>query len=131
MAKHLNDWVRFPVVGFPSPRLPMRVAEAAMRNTIGPSLFRKILKAGSMPAGNPTLRSKVYRSSANSLHAMNSASDAAAVAELVNSIEQFRNHQSAIYPSPLFGAMNKSSAERLQWIHMAHHLSFLVPMVTR
>jgi len=118
MAKHLNDRVRFPVVGFPKQPLPIRVIAAVVRNTIGPGMLDKILNSATMPAGKPTPRSTVYESTSN---------DAVAVAELEKSIEQFRNYQGAIHPSPLFGAMDKSKAERLQLFHMSHHLSFLVP----
>ena len=118
MAKHLNDWVRFPVVGFPKQPLPVRVIAACVRNTIGPGMLGKILRSSSMPAGNPTLRATIYDST---------SSDAVAVAELEKSIQQFQSHEGTIHPSPLFGPMDKSKAERLQLIHMAHHLSFLVP----
>ena len=118
MAKHLNDWITFPVLGFPKQSFPIRCMAAVIRNTIGPSMFKKLLKSGEMPAGNPTFASTVYE---------RSESDEAAVKQLEASIERFKNHQGAIYPSPMFGPMDKASAEQLQFVHFAHHLSFLTP----
>lgn len=118
IAKHLNDWISFPVLGFPKQPLPIRCVAAVLRNTVGPGMFRKMLRSGEMPAGNPTLASTVHE---------RSESDAAAVAELERSIARFRDHQGTIFPSPLFGPMDKATAEQLQMIHFAHHLSFLTP----
>jgi hypothetical protein len=52
---------------------------------------------------------------------------AAAVARLRESAERLKAHAGPIVPSPLFGAMTKDEAVRLQLAHCSHHLSFLVP----
>jgi hypothetical protein len=52
---------------------------------------------------------------------------AAAVAKLRESVARFKAYAGEIHPSPLFGAMTKEEATRLQLVHCAHHLSFLVP----
>ncbi len=117
-AKHLNDWISYPVLGFPTPPLVMRCIAAILRNTIGPRKFKQMLAEGKMPAGNPTFASTIYRST---------DSDTQAVEQLKESIERFKCHQGEMHPSPIFGPMDKRSAEQLQLIHFAHHLSFLLP----
>ncbi|MSR53846.1 MAG: DUF1569 domain-containing protein [Gemmataceae bacterium] len=50
-----------------------------------------------------------------------------AVADLRTNVERRKAHNGAIVPSPLFGPMTKDEAWRMQLVHGAHHLSFLVP----
>ncbi len=122
MAKHLNDWISFPVLGFPKLPLAMRCVAAILRKTIGPRKFKQMLAEGKMPAGNPTFNSTVYPTT---------ESDKQAIEQLVESIERFRSYQGEVHPSPIFGPMDKRAAEQLQFIHFAHHLSFLVPNDSR
>jgi hypothetical protein len=49
------------------------------------------------------------------------------VARLKAAAERFKTYTGDIVPSPLFGKMTKDEAEKLQLVHSAHHLSFLVP----
>jgi hypothetical protein len=49
------------------------------------------------------------------------------VAKLKTAVERFIAHTGPVKPSPLFGAMTRETAEQIQRVHCAHHLSFLVP----
>ncbi|HCS54662.1 MAG TPA: hypothetical protein DIW81_24265 [Planctomycetaceae bacterium] len=112
-ALHLNDWMQFPMNGFPKIILPMRVMFAVIRNTAGKSMLMRILSDG-FKAGNPTFPATVYEASE-------------AVDKLLQTIIRFRNYQGEIHPSPLFGHLSYATAEQLQLAHFSHHLRFLVP----
>jgi hypothetical protein len=114
---HLTDWMRFPIDGFPKPPLPIRMMLWSMRVTVGKVFFRKVLADGMRP-GQPTMPQTVYAARGD---------EAEAVAKLGETAERFKAYTGPIHPSPLFGAMDKETATRLQLIHCAHHLSFLVP----
>ncbi|MEZ6134175.1 MAG: DUF1569 domain-containing protein [Pirellulaceae bacterium] len=118
-AKHLNDWLRFPIDGFPSAPLPIRMMLGMMRLTIGRRMLRKIIAEKKMKDGAPTMPSTVYASDEESADA--------AVAALEHTIDRFRNHSGPIHSSPLFGPMDKATAQQLQFVHFAHHLSWLAP----
>ncbi len=118
LCLHLNDWMRFPMDGFPKQILPIRVLLYLMKLMFGKSQFHKILQSGSMKAGMPTMPETV--------HPANSA-DRKAIVDFRQTVCRMRDHRGAIHPSPLFGEMDLDAAQRLQLIHCAHHLSFLVP----
>jgi len=114
---HLVDWMSFPMDGFPKPPLPIRFMLWSLRNTIGKSMFRKYLIEG-MPTGKPTMPQTIKEPSGD---------PTVAILKLKETVERFKAHTGVIHPSPLFGAMNKDDATRLQLVHCALHLSFLVP----
>jgi hypothetical protein len=116
---HLAQWARFPVDGFPKAPLPIRGMLWAMRHTVGPRMLWDTLAKGTMPAGGPTLKQTVPPSGA--------ASDAAAVAAFREAVGRFEGHVGAYHPSPLFGALDRPTATKLQRVHCAHHLGMLVP----
>jgi hypothetical protein len=115
---HLAEWLRFPVDGFPRPPLPIRVLLWAMRTTVGPRELRKVLATKAMRSGGPTMPETVPAAGSD---------EAAAVAKLRAAVERFRDHPGTYHPSPLYGALDRETATRLQLVHCAHHLSFLVP----
>lgn len=117
---HLKDWLSYPVDGFPVAPLPMRWLLTLLRLTIGKSQLDKILSSGSMPAGGPTMPETVHRGAT-------SEQDVQAVADLKSTIARFQSYTGPIHSSPLFGPMDKATAERLQFVHFAHHLGFLKP----
>jgi hypothetical protein len=117
-CSHLAKWMRFPIDGFPKPPLPIRALLWVLRHTVGRAKFREFVETGRMPAGKPTLRETV---------APPGGDPAAAVAKLREAVARFQAHAGPVYPSPLFGAMTKDEATRVQLVHAAHHLSFLVP----
>jgi hypothetical protein len=116
---HLNDWLIFPMDGFPVAPIPVRMLLWAMRQGVGKRLLRKVLSDGQMAVGRPTMNNTVYTS--------DFVTDAVAVSKLEESIRRFQGFEGKIHPSPLFGAMDKATAEKLQLVHMAHHLGFLIP----
>lgn len=122
-ARHLNDWLTFPMDGFPPAPLPVRLLLALMRMTVGKSLLRKTLEEGKMKDGTPTMPASVYEP--GDVDATQSAVD-----ELLRNIDRFENFSGSIHRSPVFGDMDKETAERLQFVHFAHHLSWLEPTET-
>lgn len=119
MSLHLNDWMSFPMDGFPRTSWPMRLLAALIRGTVGKKLLQKTLVQGFAP-GTPTLPVTV--------HSGSEAEDAAAVERLRQTIVRFRQFTGEIHPSPLFGKMDYPTAEQLQLVHFAHHLRFLNPI---
>lgn len=118
VCRHLNDWMTFPMDGFPKPPLPIQWLLALMRVTVGKRTFKKILTSGSMSTGSPTMPQTVYT---------HDVDDASAIEQFTRTVRRMRDHRGPVHSSPLFGAMDLESAHKLQLIHCAHHLSFLVP----
>lgn len=117
ICPHLADWMSFPIDGFPKPPPPIRFMLWGLRITIGKMIYRKILSEG-MRSGSQTMPQTVHQPGSDS---------SAALEKLKQAVERFEAHTGTLYPSPLFGALNKDEALRLQLVHCAHHLSFLVP----
>lgn len=46
---------------------------------------------------------------------------------LSRAIERYRSHQGRLHFHPLFGTLSRADWDRLQCIHCAHHLSFVIP----
>jgi hypothetical protein len=117
VAGHLAEWMRFPVEGFPKAPLLIRPVLWLVRITAGRRMRENILATG-FPAGGRTMPETVPPPGGD---------PAAAVARLRQSVERLKAFTGPIVPSPLFGAMTKDEAVRLQLAHSAHHLSFLIP----
>ena len=117
-CNHLAEWLRFPVEGFPKAPAPIRAMLWMMRKTIGRKKLLAYIGTQSFPAGKPTIPQTVF---------LPCGDVANAVADLRTSVERLKAHEGAIVPSPLFGPMTKDEAVRMQVVHCAHHLSFLVP----
>jgi hypothetical protein len=117
---HLNDWMRFPMDGFPRASFPMNLVIPLVRISVGKSQLQKIISTGRMPAGGPTLPATVHADAT-------SEGDPSAVADLRETISRFESFTGDIHPSPIFGPMDKATAEKLQLVHFVHHLSFLIP----
>jgi Protein of unknown function (DUF1569) len=117
VCMHMTDWMRFPMDGFPKPPLPIGVMLWVLRNTLGKRMYRKYMGEG-MPSGKPTMPQTVHQPGSEPSNA---------IARLKETVERFRVFNGTLHPSPLFGALNKDEATRLQLVHCAHHLSFLVP----
>lgn len=114
---HLADWMTYPVAGFPRAPLPIRMMLWMIRATIGKAMYRKYVAEG-MPSGKPTMPQSIHEAGTDST---------AAIAKLNEAVERFKAFDGTLHPSPLFGALNKDEALRLQLAHCAHHLSFLIP----
>lgn len=117
-CRHLNDWMTFPLDGFPKPPLPIQWMLTLMKVTIGKRKFKQILASGSMAPGSPTMPQTVYQPDVD---------EVTAIDQFRKTIMRMRDHKGPVFPSPLFGAMDLESAHRLQFIHCAHHLGLLVP----
>lgn len=115
---HLAEWLRYPLDGFPKPPLLMRPLFWVARHTVAPGALRKALDKGELPAGAPTLKPSVAPPGGDA---------AAEVARLKAAVERFRAFAGPFHPSPLLGVLNADEGRRLQLVHCAHHLSFLVP----
>ena len=115
---HVADWMSYPMDGFPTPPWPIRMMLAMMRGTIGKRTLRKILRERSMPDNNPTLRETIPAPAGD---------EAAAIARLGEVARRLQNHQGPFHASPLFGNLDHQTLVKLNVIHSAHHLSFLVP----
>lgn len=117
---HLAAWLTYPVAGFPTAPLPIRLMLRVVRATLGRRMLTKYLREG-MPAGKPTMPQSV---------AAPGGDPAAAVARLKAAAARFAAHGGDYLPSPLFGRLTRDEALRVQLAHCAHHLSFLVPRQT-
>jgi hypothetical protein len=117
VCSHLAAWMRFPMDGFPKVPLVLRPLVWFVRATVGKKMRAKVLAEGFSPGGR-TMPQTVSPSGGDVT---------AAVAELKEAAERLKAFTGPIHPSPLFGAMTKDEAVRLQLKHCEHHLSFLVP----
>jgi len=115
---HLTQWLTFPIEGFPKPPLPIRMMLWMMKVTIGRPKLNKYLAEKAFPTGKPTIPETVYQTGGDPKEA---------VAKLNAAVRKFQAHKGDVHPSPLFGSMTKDECTRLQLVHCAHHLSFLVP----
>jgi Protein of unknown function (DUF1569) len=115
---HLAEWLRFPVEGFPRMPAPIRAIFWVARKTVGRKKLLTYITTGSFPAGKPTMPETVPPPGGDPRQA---------VEKLRKSVERLKAYTGTIVPSPLFGAMTKDEAVRMQLVHCAHHLSFLVP----
>lgn len=113
---HLNDWLRFPMDGFPPAAWPMRLMMGLMRTTVGRRQLKKILAEGFKP-NLPTIPGTV--------HVVDATEDERAVETLAETIDRFKCHNGAFHASPLFGHMTPQELMRLQIRHCEHHLGFL------
>ena len=114
---HLAAWLTYPVSGFPTAPLPIRLMLAVVRRTLGRGMLTKYLREG-MPAGKPTMPQSVTPPGGD---------PAAALGRFRAAVSRFRAHGGDYLPSPLFGPLTRDEALKVQLAHAAHHLSFLVP----
>ncbi len=117
-ALHLNDWITFPILGYPKTTIPLRPLIWSFKIFFGRRQLRKILKTGFSP-GIPTL--------ATTVHSAEEHTDTQAVAQYLKSIDQFRCHNRNYKASPVFGHMTPENMLQLQLLHAAHHLALLKP----
>jgi hypothetical protein len=118
VAGHLAEWLRFPVEGFPKAPAPIRAVFWVLRKTVGRKKLLTYIETKSFPAGKPTFPETVPPTGGDPREA---------VEKLRRNVERLKGHAGPIVPSPLFGDMTKDEAVRMQLVHAAHHLSFLVP----
>lgn len=117
VCDHLTCWLTYPVDGFPKSPLPIAVMLWVLKKTIGRNRLEEYLRTQSFPTGKPTIPQSVPPA----------GDDAAAVARFRVAAERLMKYDGPIQPSPLFGPMTQDVLLKLQCVHAAHHLSFLVP----
>jgi hypothetical protein len=115
---HVQQWMSFPMDGFPKPGFPINGMMWVMKILVGRSMLKKVLAEGKMKAKAPTMPSTVPSADGD---------DAVAVQRLRETVERLIGWKDDYYASPLFGPMDRETVVRLQLIHAAHHLSFLIP----
>jgi hypothetical protein len=118
VCAHLDDWMRFPMDGYPKPRPPIRVILWLMKITVGRKQLVSILDSG-FRAKTPTMPQTV--------HASDAKTDAAAAKQFLETINRFKDYEGPIATSPVFGELTREEALKLQLRHCSHHLSFLMP----
>ena len=114
---HLAEWLRFPIDGFPQFPLLMRPAVWLFRVMLGKKILAKVLADG-FPPNSRTVPETVPSPGGD---------PDAAVAKLREAVIRYATFDGERKPSPLFGHMDKETATRVQLLHAAHHLSFLIP----
>ena len=111
--------MQYPIDGFPSFPLIVRVPTWLLRYTIAPRMLNRILKTRKWPEGIPT--------DTNSSPADAIESDASGVLELSEAVDRLVNYSGPLKASPLLGMLDKPTLIELHCIHSAHHLGFLIP----
>jgi predicted small secreted protein len=88
------------------------------RKFFGPSVLKKILKNGFIPARQryPAILKK--REKANERSALN---------RILKAIKNFKKYNGPMFDDPFYGCMNKEQYEKLHAYHLAHHLGFVEP----
>ncbi|QDU79397.1 hypothetical protein Pla110_11050 [Polystyrenella longa] len=117
-CRHLSLWLTYPVEGFPPMPFPMNITAWIMKNTFAPRWLKKTLRSGVWPAGVPTDKRTVIAPGGD---------DSAAVMEFRVAVEKFQAYSGPIQPSPLFGDLDRETWKQVHLLHVAHHLSFLIP----
>lgn len=107
---HLTKSTVASMQGYP------KMMPATIRRTLGPKALKHILKTGKMKAGakNPDAPQK-----------REEGDEKNALAELRQSIQDFRSHKGDYAEHSFFGPINKEDYEKLHSIHAALHLSFV------
>lgn len=116
---HCDDWLRFPLDGYPRPIFPVNFILWLAKITLGVGMRKKILRERAFRAGSATMPETVKQP--------NLVDDAAALEQFERTVERFKSHRGSLHPSPLFGKMTYEEHRELQVIHLQHHLGFLVP----
>ena len=119
VCNHINEWIRFPVDGYPSTPIFLRPIFWALRSTVMPKKLNQYLADKSFPAGKPTMPATVFKP--------DFSTDQAAVDKLSATIRRVGAYREPLHPSPLFGNLNREQHLGLQLVHAAHHLGFLAP----
>lgn len=118
IALHLRDWLGYPIHGYPKTPLLLRPIIWTIRVTIGGRSLRRIVETGRMQQGGPTMPETVHPPAGD---------ESTAVNELKRAVDEWKNYRGPIKPSPIFGKWDYETATKLQLVHCAHHLSFLIP----
>ena len=116
VCAHLNDWMCFPMDGYPPAPLPVRCILWMIKVTFGRRQLKTVLSDGFRDS-LPTMPATV--------HAADENTDAEAVDQLAATIDRFKSFDGPFYASPIYGDLTPEQHLKLQLAHCAHHLSFL------
>lgn len=100
------------------PSIRMKPMPWIVRRTVGPLAFRRVVQNGRMPAGIPA---------PSALQPAPGGEARAEAEELRAAIRRFTDQVPAQFEHPFFGRVGGGDFARLQCIHCAHHLSFVLP----
>lgn len=114
ILQHLASTLRMTIEPPPGQKPPPWL----IRKTIGPLVLRRILKSGRMPEGLKGPAALMPRPGTD-------ARDEAQ--QLRAAIRLFLDCFPESYDHPFFGRVSRPNFTRLQCIHCAHHLSFVLP----
>ncbi len=91
-----------------------------IRKLVTNFLFRRLLKTRSMPKGVPAPRGFVPKLTSSS-------DDPAKIEDYINLVNEIRDLEGPFPSFPMADNVRYEDWKQFQWIHAAHHLSFLVP----
>jgi hypothetical protein len=115
---HVAAWIRFATDGYPRQGCFMGQIFWLMRHTIGRMILKSVIREGKMRDGTPTMPATVSEPGGD---------DALAVADLKDAVAKFHQHAGEYHPSMLFGRWTREECLKLNLVHAAHHLSYLIP----
>jgi hypothetical protein len=113
VCNHLGKSLAASVDGYPMKKVPW-----LLRKTVAPIFLRRMLRTGVMPEG---LKGPEF------LMPKPDLDDRAEVEALRAALRLFAGHTGPLAENPFFGRLTRDQVERLNGIHCAHHLSFLLP----
>ena len=117
-CSHVADWMRFPMDGFPTPPLPIRIIFQIMKYTIASRVKARILAEG-FKGGMQTAPQTVPKP--------NEVTDRDGIEKLQRVVDQLKAHSGELHPSPLFGQMDHAMHTKVTLLHAEHHFGYLEP----
>lgn len=118
VSGHLANWLGYGMDGFPRMPAAIRLMLWVARQMIGPRQLRKTLATGDLGRNSPTIPASVPPAD---------TADADGVERFKAMVERANRFADEPRPSPFFGPMDRDEWVKLNCVHAAHHLSFLVP----
>jgi hypothetical protein len=113
MCEHLSGTLRIGLDGG-NGRMPW-----ALRKLVGEPMVRRIIRTRRMMSGVPAPKEIIPKASGD-------MDDPSAIDDCITLLERARDAAGPLPPHPL-GDMSVDEWKQLNWVHCAHHLSFLVP----
>jgi hypothetical protein len=115
---HLANWMRYPLDGYPVAPLPIRMIFWVMQKTVVPGMKRKILAEG-FKGGMMTAPESVPK--------QDELTDQQGVDQLQEVVDRLLAFKGELYPSPLFGEVDKPMQIKVSLLHAELHLGYLEP----
>lgn len=112
ILSHIAGGIEHSMTSYPR-KLP-----ALVRKTVGPLVFRQMMKSGLMKPGNLNPDAPKTREEGDAI---------AAAQRLRNAVTRFKSYEGPVAEHPFFGTLNKDDYFKLHSIHAAHHLGYAHP----